>query len=83
MIYLDVRTKEEYDAGHVEGAILHDVMDIMQGVLPEVPKDTEIVLYCESGNRAMMAEGMLKQAGFTNVRNGGGIEDILSQVKEN
>jgi len=76
MIYIDVRTKEEYDAGHVEGAILHDIMDMMQGVMPEVSKDEEIVLYCESGNRAMMAESMMKQAGFMNVRNGGGIEDI-------
>jgi len=76
MIYIDVRTKEEYDAGHVEGAILHDVMDMMQGVMPEVSKDEEIVLYCESGNRAMMAKGMLEQVGFTNVTNGGGIADI-------
>ena len=76
MIYIDVRTKEEYDAGHVEGAILHDIMDMMQGVMPEVPKDEEIVLYCESGNRAMMAEDMMKQAGFMNVTNGGGVSDL-------
>lgn len=80
MIYIDVRTKGEYDAGHVEGAILHDIMDIMQGVMPEVPKDAEIVLYCESGNRSMMAEGMMKQAGFTNVKNGGGIENFQCKV---
>lgn len=77
MLYIDVRTKEEYDSGHIKDAVLLDIMDIMQGALPEVPKDTEIILYCESGNRAMMAESILKRSGFINVSNGGGIEDVL------
>ncbi len=77
MKYIDVRTKGEYDMGHVEGAINHDIMDIMQGVLPPVAKDEEIVLYCESGNRSMMAKSMLEQAGFTNVKDGGSINDVM------
>ncbi len=76
MIYIDVRTKEEYDAGHVDGAIHNDIMNIMAGVLPDVPKDTEITLYCESGNRSMMAKTILEQAGFTHLTNGGGMDDI-------
>lgn len=76
MILIDVRTKEEFDAGHVEGAILHDIMDIMQGNFPNYPKDTEITLYCESGNRSMMAKSMLEKAGFTKITDGGSIENF-------
>jgi phage shock protein E len=77
MIYIDVRTKEEYEAEHLKGAIHHDIMDIMQGVFPEFPKDIEMTLYCESGNRSMMAKSMLENAGFTNVINGGSMSDVL------
>ncbi len=80
MIYIDVRTKEEFDNGHVEGAMHHDIMDIMQGVLPDVPKDTEIVLYCESGNRSMMAKAMLENAGFTHLVDGGSMDDVLKSL---
>jgi rhodanese-related sulfurtransferase len=34
MIYIDVRTKGEYDSGHKEGALHHDIMDMMSGVFP-------------------------------------------------
>lgn len=77
MKYIDVRTKGEYDNGHVEGAIHHDIMDIMQGVLPNIPKDEEAVLYCESGNRSMMAKSMLEQAGFTHLIDGGAMSNIV------
>lgn len=76
MIYIDVRTKGEYDSGHKEGALHHDIMDMMAGKFPEIPKDAEITLYCESGNRAMMAQGMLEGAGFTSITNGGGYTDV-------
>ena len=76
MLYIDVRTKEEYDRGHVEGAMHHDIMDIMAGVLPDVPKDEEITLYCESGNRSMMAKSMLEKVGFTHITDGGGMDNI-------
>ncbi len=77
MIYIDVRTKEEYNAGHVEGAILHDIRDIMQGIYPSVAKDAEITLYCESGNRSMMAKSMLEKASFTHVVDAGAMSNLL------
>ena len=77
MIYIDVRTKEEYDAGHKEGALLFDIMDMMQGDFPEVPKDEEIILYCESGNRAGMAKTLMEQAGFQHVTNGGSVDQYV------
>lgn len=75
MLYIDVRTKEEYDAGHVPNALHHDIMQMMEGVFPNVSKDEEITLYCESGNRSMMAKTFMESAGFTNVTNGGGMEN--------
>lgn len=79
MIYLDVRTKGEYDSGHIPGAVLHDIMDMMQGVFPELDTDTEITLYCESGNRSMMAKTLMEQVGFTNVTDGGSIEMLRTK----
>lgn len=76
MILIDVRTKGEYDTDHIEGALLHDIMDMMQGIFPDFEKDKEINLYCESGNRSMMAKTMMEKAGFTNVIDLGGIDNL-------
>lgn len=78
MVILDVRTKGEYDCGHIEGAELFDIMNMMYGKFPDIPKDTEVLLYCESGSRATIAKSMMEQVGFTNVSNGGGIVDMLN-----
>ncbi len=51
-------------------------MDMMQGDFPDIDKEEEITLYCESGNRAMMAKSMMENIGFINVRNGGGIDEL-------
>jgi len=76
MILIDVRTKTEYDTDHIEGAVLHDIMEMMQGVFPNVAKDADICLYCESGNRSMMAKTMMERAGFTNIKDGGSINNF-------
>ena len=77
MIYIDVRTKGEYDSGHKDEATHHDIMDMMKGVFPSIDKNTEITLYCESGNRSMMAKSMMAKVGFINVIDGGGINNFL------
>ncbi len=77
MIYIDVRTKGEYDMGHKDGAINHDIMDMMSGIFPDLPKDSEITLYCESGNRSMMAQTIMQNTGFINVTNGGSFTDVI------
>lgn len=74
---IDVRTKREYYCGHIEGAELFDIMNMMYGKFPELPKDEEIILYCESGNRSMMAKKMMEKQGFTNIKDGGSIEDMM------
>ncbi len=78
MAYLiDVRTKQEFDSGHAPEAINHDIMEMMQGVFPDVPKDAAITLYCESGNRSMMAKMFMEQAGFSNITDGGSVDNFM------
>ena len=76
MILIDVRTKDEYNAEHIPGAVLHDIMDMMQGVFPDIDKNEEVSLYCESGNRSMMAKSLMEKAGFTNVTDAGSIDNL-------
>jgi phage shock protein E len=76
-IYLDVRTPEEFAAGHYPGAINHDVSLIIDGNMPDIAKDAEIKIYCRSGARAGVAQTLLEQAGFTNVMNVGGLSNII------
>lgn len=81
MIFIDVRTKEEYENGHIDGATNHDIMAMMEGVFPNVDKNEAITLYCESGNRSMMAKDMMEKIGFKNVINGGGMGDLSKSLK--
>lgn len=76
MILIDVRTKYEYDDDHIDGALHFDIMDMMEGIFPEIDKDAEIKIYCESGNRSMMAKKMLEMEGFTNIIDAGGIYNL-------
>ena len=76
MILIDVRTKGEYENDHIKGALLHDIMDMMQGVFPKVDKNEEISVYCESGNRSMMAKTIMEKAGFKKVTDLGSIDNL-------
>ena len=75
---LDVRTVEEFDSGHFAGAINLDVEDIIAGKLPDAAKDAQLYVYCRSGNRSAQAVSLLKQAGFTNITDLGGLTDVES-----
>lgn len=77
MVILDVREPDEFAAGHVEGAVNYSVQLLLRGILPDIPKDEEVVTYCRSGNRSGMAQSILRQHGFTNVVNAGGLQDML------
>lgn len=61
---LDVRTQEEWDAGHIPDATLIP-LDQLQTRMNEVPKDQRVVVVCRSGNRSAQARDILKQAGWT------------------
>jgi rhodanese-related sulfurtransferase len=60
---LDVRTPEEWEAGHIPGATLIP-LDELEARLAEVPRGEEIVVICRSGNRSAAARDILLQAGF-------------------
>jgi phage shock protein E len=69
VVVLDVRTPEEFAAGHVPGArnISHDQLAARLPELGEL-KDKQVVLYCRSGRRTLLAQEILRKAGFTNLR---------------
>jgi rhodanese-related sulfurtransferase len=69
ILLIDVRTADEYSLGHVPGAINIPYKELAER-LGEVRSNHEkgIVVYCESGRRAGIAEGILQQAGLDNIR---------------
>lgn len=74
IILLDVRTKEEYDAGHIKNSMLIPV-DVLKDQAEEKLKDKEAVIfvYCRSGNRSTTASQILADLGYKKVYNLGGI----------
>ncbi len=73
VVLLDIRSPAEYERGHIPGARLVPPMQLDPDSL-DVPRDTPIVCYCASGGRSEYARGVLTQAGFSNVRNFGGVD---------
>lgn len=72
----DVRTTEEYAAGHAQFADNWPLADIEAGKLPSIEKDATIAVYCRSGNRSAQAKSLLEKAGFTNVKDIGGLDKL-------
>lgn len=75
-VILDVRTQEEYDSGHIKGAVLLPVDEITEETAREVipTKDTQVLVYCRSGNRSVTASEALVQLGYREVYEFGGIQ---------
>ncbi len=74
---IDVRTKEEYDEGHLDGALnmpYETVVETIQDMRSVAP-DTPIIVYCKSGNRSGQAFTALKNAGYTNVYDLGAMDN--------
>ena len=74
-IVLDVRTQEEFDQGHIPGAVCLPNEFIAADMPFPFGKDTELLLYCRSGNRSAEAAKKLRDLGFSNVLDFGGIQD--------
>lgn len=73
---VDVRTKAEYDEGHIPGAILLPNENIGSTAPEELPeKDAVILVYCRSGRRSRKATEKLLTIGYRNVYDFGGIID--------
>ncbi|ARD23070.1 rhodanese-like domain-containing protein [Shewanella japonica] len=78
-IIIDVRTEQEFAAGHLDGAInIPFELVLKQLTKQKIDKDTAIVLYCRSGRRSGIANNDLVEAGFTQTYNGGGFEQLIA-----
>lgn len=73
---IDVRTAEEYAAGHITGATNVSLQAIQAGSLPSGNKQQTVYVYCHSGNRSRQATAILKNAGYTNIIDLGGIAHV-------
>lgn len=73
-VLLDVRTNEEYSQRHIEGSVNLplDRLEEIEDLLPQ--KDTAIFVHCKSGVRSAHAERLLKEIGYSDVSNIGGID---------
>lgn len=81
-VILDVRTQEEYDQGHIPGAVLipdYEIEQAAQDMLPD--KDQLILVYCRSGRRSKNAAQVLAELGYTNIKEFGGILDWPYEVE--
>ncbi len=75
-IILDVRTIEEYESGHIPGAVCVPNETIGEEAVEELPdKEQMILIYCRSGNRSKQAASKLVEQGYTNIYEFGGIID--------
>jgi len=81
-VYVDVRTVQEFQAGHVPGSANIPVMipdpstgrmmpnpNFMQAIEAAFPKEKKIILGCQAGGRSQFAADMLDRAGYTDVSN--------------
>ena len=81
-IILDVRTQEEYDEGHIPGAIVishEEIAEKAEKVLTD--KNQLILVYCRSGRRSKIAAEALAELGYTNIKEFGGIIDWPYEVE--
>lgn len=82
-IILDVRTEEEYAAGHIPGAVLipdYEIENKAEELLTD--KDKLILVYCRSGRRSKLASEALVELGYTNIKEFGGIIDWPYDITE-
>lgn len=71
-IFIDVREADEFAHGHVKDALNVPLSELMNNrtLKQDIPKDSEIIVYCRSGSRSTLAMQLLNKMGYTNVKNG-------------
>jgi rhodanese-related sulfurtransferase len=78
-VILDVRSKAEFQSGHIRGAINIPV-DALANQLGKLKKDKPIITCCASGMRSASAKSILLSNGFTEVYNGGGWSSLQGKI---
>ena len=80
-IIVDARAEEEFNEGHIEGAILIPEYEISERAEKELPNKEQLILvYCRSGRRSKIASQALADLGYTNVKEFGGIIDWQYEI---
>ena len=81
-IVIDVRTPEEFKAGHIKDSSNVE-WEVISSIIDEVKKDQQIYLYCRSGRRSQNATNILIDLGYEDVTNLGGIKDAAIFLERN
>ena len=83
-VIVDVRRQDEYDSGHIPGAILIPNESIGTEKPESLPDLNQIILvYCRSGNRSKQAAQKLFDMGYTNIYEFGGISTWDGEIETN
>ena len=77
---IDVRTKGEYQGGHIRGSV-NIPLNTLQQSLSKIKKDKPVITCCASGMRSASAKSILKASGYTEVHNGGGWMSLNNKIK--
>lgn len=77
---IDVRTKAEFQAGHIHGSVNIPLQEINYQ-FSKLKKDKPMILCCASGMRSASAKAILKSQGFTEVYNGGGWIGLQNKIR--
>jgi phage shock protein E len=82
-VLLDVRQADEFNAGHIDGAVLvpHDtIAEKIGAVVPD--KNTPVYIYCRSGRRSAIAVEAMKKLGYTNLTDLGGMDEAKKRRRK-
>jgi len=78
-VVIDVRSPEEFVAGHLDGAVNLNVEDgTLLAALPSLDPSAPYIVYCRSGRRSAIAVDQMRSAGFTDIVDLGSLEDAAS-----
>ena len=74
--FFDVRSEDEFNAGNFGITESYPIAELEAGILPDLPKDTKIYVHCLKGIRSAKAVEILREAGFSQVYDLGGLEQV-------
>jgi len=80
-VIVDVRSKNEYSAGHIKGSVNIPVEILRDNLSRLKDKNKTVITCCASGMRSASAKSILRSNGYPNVHNGGGWHSLNSKLK--
>jgi rhodanese-related sulfurtransferase len=80
-VIIDVRTPEEFAAGHLDGAVLIDIKNpSFDAEIAKLDPAASYIIYCRSGNRSAQAADRMREIGITNLTDLGSLENASAQT---